>query len=294
MNVFTSCRIGFREILVAFDISDVSATALAYSKAIAKRYSSHILLLHVSPPPRHLAIPEGGWADAPVTQQGEAEVEALGSELRDEGYAAEAVNSYGSIAREIIRHADAHHVDLVVLGTHGKHGVERLIFGSRPETIIHDCEHPVLTVGPAVLPPQNVRWSPKRIICIATPGATSAEAAAYGYCLAHEIDARFALIYAEDPGSPPGPGSWQEFEDAFDRALPEGRARHIRAEDYFSHESSAQSIVDAAITRHADLVVLGVKSAFPGSTHFSSGILPHVLLHAPCPVLTINSKLKIL
>jgi hypothetical protein len=61
MSAITPTQISFRQIPIATDLSDASANALSYAKAIAKRYASHMMLVHVCHPVRHLAIPQGGW-----------------------------------------------------------------------------------------------------------------------------------------------------------------------------------------------------------------------------------------
>lgn len=289
MNAIAPTQISFREILVATDLSDASASALSYAKAIAKRYASHIVLTHVCKPPNYIAIPEGGWLEDTVTQKSDEEIEALGAQLRAEGYATEAINAFGSIKDEVMLLAKAHDADLVVLGTHGKRGIERLLFGSEAEALIRSCDRPVLTVGPAAAPPRKNTWILNQIVCAAAPGTYSAKAAAYGYRLAQENGADFTLFYAEDPGSAPSPDDWREFEDAFDKELPGGEAQLCRIQGYFSNESPVADIVEAAKKRQADLIVLGVEHAIPGSTHFGWGVLPEVLLRAPCPVLTISS-----
>lgn len=290
MNTIAPSQISLRQILVATDLSGASTKALQYAKALAKHYASHIVLVHVYPPIKYLAIPEGGWVEDPVIQRTEEEIETLEMELQREGYAAEAISASGLVEHEVLALAKAHDADLVVLGTHGKRGMERLLFGSEAEGLIRHCDRPVLTVGPAAASPRRNTWLLNEIICAASPHAGSAKAAAYGYRLAKENGARFTLFYAEDPGSPPDPGSWRAFEDAFDKELPEGEARHCPIQGYFSYESPAADIIEAARKRQADLLVLGAKRAIPGSTHFRWGVLPEVLLHAPCPVLTIGSR----
>jgi nucleotide-binding universal stress UspA family protein len=290
MSAITPTEISFRQILIATDLSDASANALNYAKAIAKRYASHLVLVHVCRPVRHLAIREGGWVEDLITQRVEEEIYSLGAELREEGYAAEAVTTYGQIEQEILSLAKADGADLVVLGTHGPRGMERLLFGSDAEALIYRCDRPVLTVGPAAAPPRKNTWLLNEIVCAATPGTRSAKAAAYGYRLAQENGVGFTLFYAEDPGSSPSPGSWRAFEDAFDKELPGGEAQHCKIRGYFSNESPAADIVEIARKRQADLIVLGAEHVIPGSTHFRLGVLPEVLLRAPCPVLTINSR----
>jgi nucleotide-binding universal stress UspA family protein len=289
MSAITPAQISFRQILIATDLSDASTNALNYAKVIAKQYASHILLVHVGQPVRHIAIPQGGWVEDQSTQRVEEETYALGAKLRGEGYEAKAITRYGQIEHEILALAKSDDADLIVVGTHGRRGMERLLFGSEAEALICHVDRPVLTVGPAAAPPRANTWLLNEIICAAVPGTHSAKAAAYGYRLAQENGAGFALFYAEDPGSSPGPGSWRAFEDAFDKELPGGKAQQCPIQGYFSNESPASDIVEVAKRRQADLIVLGAKHAIPGSTHFRQGVLPEVLLRAPCPVLTISS-----
>ena len=255
MSAIAPTQISFRQILIATDLSGASANALKYAKVLAKRYDSHIMLAHACQPPNYIAIPEGGWVEDLATQRATEETEALGAELRVEGYAVDAVTTYGLVEHEILSLVKSVGADLIVLGTHGRRGMRRLLFGSEAEALIYHCDRPVLTVGPAAAPPRKNTWLLNEIICVAAPGIYSAKAAAYGYRLAQENEAGFALFYAEDPGSPPSPGSWREFEDAFDEELPGGEAQHCQIQDYFSNESPASDIVEVAKKRQADLIV---------------------------------------
>lgn len=289
MSVTTPAQIFFRQILIATDLSSASANALDYAKVIAKQYASHILLVHVCQPIRHVAIPQGGWLEDQSMEKLEEETYALGADLRAEGYEAKAITRYGKIEHEILALAKSDDADLIIVGTHGRQGIDRLLLGSEAEALIYHWDGPTLTVGPAAAPPRANTWLLEEIICAAAPGTHSAKAAAYGYRLAQEHGAGFALFYAEDPGSSPGPGSWRAFEDAFDSELPGGKAQQCPIQGYFSNEAPAADIVKSAKRRQADLIVLGTKRAIPGSTHFRRGVLADVLLRAPCPVLTISS-----
>lgn len=243
--------------------------------------------MHVCQPISYLAIPEGGWVVDPRTQRAREEVEALGMELRAEGYTAESIITSGPVEREVLSLANAHDADLFVLGTHGKRGIGRLLFGSEAEALIRHCDHPVFTVGLAVAPPRKETGLFIEIICVAAPGTRSAKAAVYGYRLAQENGARFTLVYAEEPGGPPDPDSWREYEAAFDKGLPKGGGRHNPIQDHFSNESLATDIAEAARKRQADLIVLGVKHAIPGN---SPAVSAHSLKH--CQIAEFHAALR--
>src|ERR1700757_2188511 len=164
MTTTTSPEVSFKEILVASDLSDASTNAIGYAKAIAKHYGSHIVVAHVSDPAAPIAIPEGGWIQETANQI-EEQMQAVGLALRAEGLAADAVNTYGSVRHEIEALAEQYHTDLIVLGTHGRRGLKRFLFGSEAEGLARRTPRPVLTVGPAVAPAPNVAWAPKNILC---------------------------------------------------------------------------------------------------------------------------------
>jgi nucleotide-binding universal stress UspA family protein len=289
MVATTSSRISLAQVLIATDLSDASTNAMDYAKAVAKRYASHIVLVHVCQPDNPIAIPERGWTKSYFEQKAEERMEMLGAELRSEGFSAMSTCKYGPVESEILSLAKVHHADLVVLGTRGRQGLARLLFGSKAEAIARHSDRPVLTVGPAAAPCARSAWLPKEILCATSLDVHSAEVAAYGYRLAEDNGAVFTLFYVEDPNHPPSPERWRAFEDALDKALPNGETRHAPIQKLFSSEDPARSIVEAAAERQVDLIVLGAKPATIRNTHFRQGVLPEVLAAAPCPVLAIPS-----
>ena len=54
----------------------------------------------------------------------------------------------GDVAEEIIRHAEESNMDLIVMGTHGYKGIEKVMFGSVAEKVVRSSPCPVLTINP--------------------------------------------------------------------------------------------------------------------------------------------------
>ena len=289
MGAIASPQLSLAQVLIATDLSDASTNAMHYAKALAKRYASHIVLVHVCQPDNPSPILEGGWTGDYFERKAEEHLEILGAKLRSEGLSAVSICAYGPVEPEILSLARVHHADLVVQGTHGRNGLARLLFGSKAEALTRHSDRPVLTVGPTAVPCARGAWNPKEILCATSLEVHSAEAAAYAYRLAKDNGAAFTLFYVEDPSHCPGPEVWRAFEDAFDQALPNGETRRTPIQKFFSSEDPAKSIVEAATERQADLIVLGAKHAMLGSTHFRQGVLPHVFVGAPCPVLAVPS-----
>ncbi|HZD47715.1 MAG TPA: universal stress protein [Silvibacterium sp.] len=289
MTTTTATEITFKEILVASDLSDASLKATDYAEAIAKRFGSHIVLAHVSDPGSPIAIPEGGWIQEAANLI-EKQMQAAAVALRAEGLAADAVNTYGGVKQELEALADANHSDLVVLGTHGRRGLKRFLFGSEAEGLLRGSDRPVLTVGPAVAPVPTGAWTPRNVLCATSLNLRAAQVVAYGYRLARSLGASFELLSVDDANrSAKDEPTWRAFEDALAQALPEEAGR-CQIRSLQSGKSPAENIVDVARTLKSDLIVMGAKASHFTTTHMPAGVLAQVLIDAPCPVLTLRTE----
>jgi len=289
MTTIAPSQVMCKEILVASDLSEVSENALGYAKSIAKRFGSHILLVHTSPAVNAIPIPQGGWVQDRSEAHVEEQLEAAGIALRAEGFLADAVNAHGSVKNEIEFLANSHHADLIVLGTHGRRGLNRLIFGSEAEAVTRSAACPVLTVGPSASPAPPGAWIPKNILCAISLDPRGVEAATYGFTLSDSLGADFALVSVVDRAHSSDEKAWQIFERAFAQALPDGDIRRCKVHHLRTSEKTADKIIDVAKTFKADLIVMGAKGPSLAATHLHAGVVTQVLVNARCPVLTIRA-----
>lgn len=139
-----------RRILVPVDFSEASDAALLHGKEIAQTYGAEIALLHVveetvypsaygiEPTP----FPTGDVLDRVETQ--------LGNMARDEiGYEHVTISAaFGHAPTTILDHLDENDIDLVVIATHGRTGVDRILLGSVAERVIRRASTPVFVVKP--------------------------------------------------------------------------------------------------------------------------------------------------
>jgi nucleotide-binding universal stress UspA family protein len=135
-----------RTILHPTDFSDNSAAALQLAGAIARDYGARLVILHVKPP---LLVPSGVMTPEPF------EPPEHSAELRRRldacqpatpVMAIEHVMLVGDEAAEIVRLAEDERYDLIVMGTHGRTGLGRLLIGSVAEKVLRRATCPVLTV----------------------------------------------------------------------------------------------------------------------------------------------------
>jgi len=120
-----------RQILFATDFSETSAASSRVALDYARRFGARLHILHVTWPGSDPVAP-------PLLAK-------LGDELGATVPVVTAVES-GNPAAQIVRYADRHGIDLIVIGTHGRTGVTRALLGSVAERVARTAACPVLTV----------------------------------------------------------------------------------------------------------------------------------------------------
>jgi len=133
-----------KQILVATDFSEASAAALNYGRALARTFGASLHLLHVMENPflrPHAADPHT-LTDAALAH--------LLSRLTDEDrrtlHATATLETSDHPADEIVTYARKRHIDLIVMGTHGRGTMAQILGGSGAERVVRTAPCPVLTV----------------------------------------------------------------------------------------------------------------------------------------------------
>ena len=146
-----------KTILVPFDFGDPALHALAFARGLAERFGAALHLLHVVPSPHLETYPAvTPFSPAPyfvpreiiddMVKDAERRLEhVLGSSQR-QAFRARTFVTTGDPRQEILAHAAHEHVDLIVMGTHGRTGAAHLFLGSVAEKVVRTAPCPVLTV----------------------------------------------------------------------------------------------------------------------------------------------------
>jgi nucleotide-binding universal stress UspA family protein len=132
-------------ILHPTDFSDRSGCAYQLACALARDYGARLVLLHVKPPD---VIYGEGYVLPPDPEAERCELLNRLEGLRPPDLTSEVyrVLQEGSPTEEILRTAEEVQADLIVMGTHGRTGLERLLLGSVAEAVLRQAPCPVLTV----------------------------------------------------------------------------------------------------------------------------------------------------
>ena len=142
----------FRRILVATDFAESAERALACAVQLARRHGAELVLLHV-----YLDLPAypeitAGQVEAIYEEQRrwiESALERRARSARSEGLLARALLRTGPAASTIVATANDEGADLLVVGTHSRSGLDRLIVGSVAERVVRLATCPVLVVKSA-------------------------------------------------------------------------------------------------------------------------------------------------
>lgn len=139
-----------KRIIVGTDFSDEAERAVTYALDLARQLGAEVTLLHAYELPVY-PLPEGAvYATAEVATRAsvvaQAALDAALERCRDSGVNVKALLRDGSPHRELLREADSLDVDLIILGTHGRSGIGRLLLGSVAELTVRHATRPVLVV----------------------------------------------------------------------------------------------------------------------------------------------------
>ena len=144
-----------KKVLLPTDFSGCANYALPYAAAIARATKAQIICVHVVEP----VVPAVGYTGlaeplpiADISEQLEDSAERQLPKLAEceecAGLNVEEVIVHGDAAAEIVRVASEQEVDLIVISSHGRTGLGRIIFGSTAESVVRHASCPVLVVKP--------------------------------------------------------------------------------------------------------------------------------------------------
>jgi nucleotide-binding universal stress UspA family protein len=142
-----------KTIVLPTDFSTLSDAALEYATAQAVRSHARLLIVHVEEPRSMYGVGEMYYG---VPDPDDTALKNMLAELRpsDPTVRYEHVLVKGSPAAEIVRLADESGAEMIVMGTHGRTGLERFLMGSVAEAVVRWANCPVLTVKSRQLIPQ--------------------------------------------------------------------------------------------------------------------------------------------
>lgn len=295
-RVVAGKMVRLENILVATDFSPASERALDYAVSLARRYESQIVVVHViAADANAMMTPEIvlRTEDLVVRDAQERMGQILISgRMRDVRH--KTLIEHGLLWPNLEGLIATHHIDLVIVGTEGMGGWQKLLLGSGAEQIFRNAKCPVMTVGPVARggTPREIEF--KNILFATDFGLGVEREAAYAFSLAQEHQANLTMLHvvqrAEDYTEEGLALKRDAIVHELGELVPAGSELWCRPELRMRLGEPVEEILEAARAMKADLIVMGAKRAKgAGTGHAPRTIAYRVVRGAPCPVLTVRS-----
>lgn len=297
------------KILFATDFSPCARQAWPHAVSLARALGAKVHVLHVVIPHSlrvgepDVSPPDPEEARRRVEAWAKDEMAGLVAEMGAPATEVEkAVRHDAQPAPAILDHAEEVRADLIVLGTHGRRGPGRLIFGSVAEEVVRRATCPVLTVRERELGARSP--GVRRILVPLDFSDASLAALGRAKELASGLGARLDLLHVVDqvvlpafyvPGAP---GVYPHdvrslltsAQEELRRAMAAAGGPDVPFEAHTFSATPAFGIVEQAESLDADLIVLSTRGLTGLERLLLGSTAERVVRMAPCPVLTVGAK----
>ena len=292
-------------VLVPTDFSPSSAPAFRYAVEWAKVFDAQLTLLHVHSLPPGLDI-DVGIAQRYLDEQRKVareEMETLLAEARQQVPGASMELLPGLPSECICQVAREKKCDLIIMGTHGWTGVNRVLFGSVAERVIQKSPCPVLAIphreSEKISAMHPLQVLPRQVVLPMEFSDCSMEAYEYAAQIAKWFDAPLTLVHAIEPLSYSldftltHPLQEKTNRDKVVKRLTDLAAvlseQGLSAEYELVDKATVEGILETSAVRQADLIVMGSHGRKGLSRMILGSTACEVLEQSPYPVLTVKS-----
>ena len=287
-------RIQVKRLVVGYDFGDAGDAILKVAIGIAKEFQAELFVVHSIPPsPTTLGV------------VGEP-AEEIGKYLDDARYRIEETikKTNSAIQRKVIlgldspvdlmeRVATEQKVDLIVVGTRGRHGLKQLFGGSVSQSISGRVNCPVLILGPEFSLKENLFQT---ILFATDLEETGIGAAQYAGGLACDHCCRLVMLHVL-PKKPSAEGRMREWveentREKLYRLLDTDSRLESDHEALIAYGEPEEEILAVADSKHADLIILGGRDHIAMGDRASWRTLTKIAQNARCPVLRVAASAK--
>jgi nucleotide-binding universal stress UspA family protein len=289
-------------ILCPIDFSEFSVRAYRHALSLAEHYRSRLVVQHIVEVWRHPSVSFAATASLydeycqSLRGTGKEQLEEFVKSYTHDEVQPELVVDQGIAPDSILSCAQEQKSDLIVMGTHGLRGLDRLMLGSVTDRVMRRAICPVLAVRE---PPHESMAAGQeghclhhlnRILSCTDFSEDSDRALNYATSAAAEYDAELTLLHVLEEA--PSPAKPEEAiavaTERLDKLIPPERRKTLKIKTAVRTGKSYREIIRFAQEAQTDLVTMGVRGrsaldlAVFGSTTY------RVMQLGPCPVLTAH------
>jgi nucleotide-binding universal stress UspA family protein len=282
-------------IVVPVDFSRGYEPVIDLATNLAKEKNTDLIILHVEEPSTVYAA--GEWYYGPLNPD-PSTLRSLLQEIkpRDHSVRCHHRMAMGDPATQIVHLAETEHAQLIVMGTHGRSGVRRALYGSVTEEVVRKSTCPVLALkmpeNRSKQDQTNSAGKYENIILVPTDFSESSRSALrWATDLARNQKSQLLLVHvqtppylsAEIPISKPSLESLESMLKEFDPQDPTIECRHLAIEG-----DPATEIVQLAMRRNVRCIVLGTHGRTGLSRLLLGSVAEQVIRSAACPVIVFK------
>ena len=297
-----------KSVLMATDLSPASVKPLHHALAIARCYGAKLYVAHVvSPIPYLMAGPEALQLGCEGAAQDMRQLQRdLLHDASLNGLDHEFIVRHGSVWEELQAIIFQNQVDLVVVGTHGRRGIEKVLLGSVAERVFRDASCPVLTVGPYSYQESRVDLTGEIQTYLFATDLSEASLCALpqAVSLANQTKARLILLHVIPAAPVPQILGWYSASEIvlmrenarmtcvrrLEQLVPCDEEAPIESAFVVQFGIPSEKILQVALDKKVDLIILGLRRASLAGTisHMPWATAYEIVCGAGCPVLTFR------
>jgi nucleotide-binding universal stress UspA family protein len=290
-------------ILCPIDFSEFSTRAFRHAVSLADHYQASLVALHVVelwkyPYADYAATDGGDYANlhAALDKGGRAQLQAFVNQYCHEGILPQLAIGEGRAADSILSSAQREKVDLIVMGTHGRRGFDRLMFGSATDRVMREASCPVLAVRQ---PPhdalaagekeQYVHYLNRILTCVDF-SENSDRALDWAISVAEEYHAELTMMHVVEavPSEEKSEEVLAAAKQRLEKLIPTEKRTTIKARTLVRTGKPFQRIVEYAAEAEIDVVTMGVRGAGALDRAIFGSTTYRVIQLGPCPVLAVH------
>ena len=286
-----SVGVGFRSILVATDCCPASATAVRMAARMAKESHARLYVLHSILPELYGVdtrgpVPELAMMDLQNAREKLHRYVEHMPDLRTVKH--KEIAFLGSATEAIQSVGESNGIDLLVLGSHGRHGLAKLTLGSVAEWAIRRLTYPVLVAGPMC----DKTLRPIRSIVLATDLTQVLGPAQYASSIARDYNARLTVLNVLPHASTTDEQNQIESSTLkrLHQLIPSDCEEQCTLNFEVKAGDIAPAILNAAKMNKANLIVLGARHRAPLADHVPRTKLSAIIRESHCPVLVVPAQ----
>jgi nucleotide-binding universal stress UspA family protein len=260
---------------------------MAYAKGFAQHFGAQVYPAHACNP---VILTETAAPDI-LDEVEENSRRQLISMAKENNITGTPLFARGPVAEAVPGWIAQHGIDLIIMGTHGRHGLKHLLMGSVAEAIFRHATCPVLTVGPHVAVRPSHDFKAEKILFPTDLGEHAEFATQYVLSVAEEGNAQVTFMHVVSLDEAFQRDRSELIADSYkklEKLLPEEATQWCKPELVVEVGDPIKELLGYAEIERPDLIVLGLPEGKKFNGHFRTGVTYNVIAGAPCPVLTVR------